>query len=94
MSEANTIQDKNRLLAEKIAAEARSDPQSVYAGKFVGIANGQVVATADNWDQLARKLQQIEPDPSKTFGIEIGRDYNKVVEIWELSRCHAPNGHC
>jgi hypothetical protein len=76
--------DENRKLAEKIGEEARAHPQSPYAGKFVGIAHGRVVVIADNWDQLARQLRQIEPDPSKTFSIEASRDYSQVHEIWEL----------
>jgi hypothetical protein len=36
-----TIQDVNRDLANQINAEARSNPQSPYANKFVGIANGK-----------------------------------------------------
>ena len=42
----NTIQDINRELANRINAEARSNPQSPYANKFVGIANGKVVVIA------------------------------------------------
>ena len=74
----------NRQLAQKLIDEAKNNPPSPYAGKFVGIANGQVVAVADDWDDLARRLRQAEPDPSKTFGVEIGRDYSKVNMIWEL----------
>lgn len=48
----------------------------------MGIANGQVVAVADDWDELARLLRDAEPDPSKTFAVEIGRDYDAVQEIW------------
>lgn len=79
-----TVQELNRDLARKLIAEGRSNPQSAYAGKFVGIANGQVVAVADDWDELARRLLQAEPDTSKTFAFEVGRDYDAVQEIWEL----------
>ena len=48
MSDAGTVQDRNRELARKINQEARQNPQSAYAHKFVGIANGQVVVIADN----------------------------------------------
>lgn len=84
MSTAKTVEEINRELAQKLVDEGRNDPQSVYAGKFVGIANGRVVVTADNWDELARRLRQLEPDPSKTFGVEVGRDYDDVQEIWWL----------
>jgi hypothetical protein len=84
MSGANTVQERNRELADQINAEARSNPQSPYANKFVGIANGQVVVVADDLGEMIRRLRQIEPDPSKTFGVEASRDYDEVVEICEL----------
>jgi hypothetical protein len=81
---SNTIQDQNRQLAKRLSDEGRNNPNSPYAGKFVGIANGQVVAVADDWDELARLLRQAEPDPRKTFALEVGRDYDAVQQIWGL----------
>lgn len=77
------VQTANRQLAQDLLDEARRDPNSPYAGKFVGIANGRVVVVSDDWDNLARRLHQIEPDPSRTFGVEVGRDYSRVEHIWE-----------
>ena len=74
----------NRSLAMKINEEALRNPQSPYANKIVGIANGQVVAVADDPNELSQRLRQIEPDPSKCFIVEASRDYSEVVEIWEL----------
>jgi ubiquinone biosynthesis protein UbiJ len=82
MSIANTVQDLNRQLARRINEEARSNPQSPYANKFVGIANGQVVVVADELNDLARRLRQIEPDSTKTVSVEASRDYTVVEEIW------------
>lgn len=82
MSVAGTVQDLNRELARRINQEARNNPQSPYANRLVGIANGQVVVVADDWDDLAGRLRQIEPDPTKTFAIEASRDYDEVHEIW------------
>ena len=90
MSPAKTVQELNRELADQINAEARKNPQSQYANKFVGIANGQVVVVADDLNTMARRLRQIEPDPSKTFGVEASRDYDEVIEIWELQYCVIP----
>jgi hypothetical protein len=78
---ASTIQTLNRDLANRINAEARSNPQSPYANKFVGIANGQVVVITDDLDDLATHLRKIEPDPTKTFCIEASRDYDEVHEV-------------
>jgi hypothetical protein len=79
-----SIQDTNRDLARRINQETRSNPQSAYVNKFVGIANGKVVVVADDLDEMTRQLRQIEPDARKCFWVEASRDYNEVHEIWEL----------
>src|SRR5262245_45308743 len=84
MSNARTVQNLNRELANQINQEALKNPQSPYANKWVGIANGQVVVVADSLDEMSQHLEQIEPDPSKCFGVEASRDYSEVVEIWGL----------
>jgi hypothetical protein len=84
MSATSTVQELNRDLARRINAEARSNPQSPYAGKFVGIANGQVVIVADDLDEVLRRLRQIEPDPRNCFFVEASRDYDEVHDIWGL----------
>ena len=82
MAATKTVQELNRELADKLAEEGKSNPQYPYFGKFVGIANGQVVVVADDLDELYSQLRQIEPNPMKTFGVEVGRDYHEVEEIW------------
>lgn len=75
------IQDQNRELARRINDEAR-EPGSPYFGKFVGIVRGSVAVVADNLDELGRALDRLSPDPSETFCIEAGRDYNQSHDIW------------
>lgn len=82
MSVTKTVLEINRELAMRINEEARQDPRSPYANKFVGIANGQVVVVADNLDAATQRLRQVEPDPGKTFWVEASRDYTEVHEIW------------
>jgi hypothetical protein len=84
MSTSVTVHERNRLLARQINQEARRDPHSPYAGKFVGIANGQVVVVADDLDELVERLQQIEPDPAKTCTVEASRNYDEVIDIWSV----------
>ena len=79
-----TIQQINRDLADKLYEEARRDLQSPYVGKKVGIANGQVVVVADTWREIARALENAEPDPSRTFCVDMAADYDTVQEIWEI----------
>jgi hypothetical protein len=80
--------DPNQNLARQINLEARNNPKSPYAGMFVGIANGQVVAIADNFDAMTRLLRQAEPDARKCFWVEASRDYDEVHEVWESAKCH------
>jgi len=84
MSRNCTVQETNRELARKINDEVRSNPHSSFAGKFIGIANGQVVAVVDNWDEVARLVQQAESDPRKAYCFEVGEDESAVEEIWVL----------
>ena len=42
MGNLSVVQQRNRELARQINDEARTNLQSPYAGKFVGLANGQV----------------------------------------------------
>ncbi len=74
----------NRALAEQINEEARGNPQSPYANKFVGIANGKVVVVSDTLDDTVERLRQIEPNPAKTFCLEASLDYSIVHDIWRL----------
>jgi hypothetical protein len=84
MPTMTTIQQLNRDLADKLVEEAKLNPQSPYVGKKVGIANGQVVVAANTWREVTRGLEQAEPDPAKTFCIDIGADYSTVEMIWEV----------
>ena len=76
--------ETNRSLAEQINREALANPQSPYAGKFVGIANGRVVVVADDLDEAMRLLLAIEPDRQKNFCFEAGIDYSEMQYVWEM----------
>jgi hypothetical protein len=76
------IEKANYELADRINREALANPQSCYAGKFVGIANGQVVVVADTLDAVSRALRESEPDSTRCFIVEASRDYGVVEEIW------------
>src|SRR5258707_8010131 len=78
MSSLEEVQKLNRELGERINQEARSNPASPYAGKFVGIANGQVVVVSEDLNSLSRRLREIEPDNRRVFWVEASRDYDKV----------------
>ncbi len=82
MAGANLQSSVNLDLARSINREARQDPTSPYAGKFVGIANGCVVVVADTSREVLRRLKEVEPDPKKCCCIECSADYETVQEIW------------
>jgi hypothetical protein len=83
MGTTKTIGELNRELGDQVLDDAHRDPQA-YPHRFVGIANGKVVATCDNLGDLIQCLKQAEPDSKKTYFVEIGRDYSKVLEIWRV----------
>jgi hypothetical protein len=78
------IQELNNALVEKINQEALANPQSPYAGKWVGVANGKVVAVGDTLDEVGQELETIEPDPARARLIEASRDYGVTEYIWEM----------
>ena len=68
----NDLLDRNWNLALAINEEARLDPQSPYAEKYVGIANGQVVVVTDDLDELDARLMQAQTGPWSTFSFRAG----------------------
>jgi hypothetical protein len=85
MAIVNSVLELNQEVARRINEEARQNPNSPYANKFVGLVNGQVVVVADTLDEMACRLREIEPDQTKTFGVEASRDETEVHEIWRLN---------
>jgi hypothetical protein len=84
MTTDDEIRRRNEELGDAVYQEGRSNPESPYAGKYIGIANGQVVVIADNLNELAQRLRQIEADPNKCFVVNTLRDPDRVFTIWEL----------
>lgn len=84
MSSSSTILELNRQLAQKINEETLRDPNSPYALKFVGFINGQVAVIADDENEVAHRLRELEADNLKCFIVEASRDHSVIDEIWEL----------
>jgi len=82
MPQDNSMAFINERMARQINQEARQNPMSPYAGKFIGIANGQIVVIAESWNEVAERLRQVEPDPARCFCLEASADYERVEEIW------------
>jgi hypothetical protein len=65
-------------VADRINREARNNPDSPYAGKFVGIVDGQVMVVAETLRETMERLRQSEPDPTRCCCIEASYDYEQV----------------
>jgi len=73
---------KNEILAQQINKEARTNPKVPYAGKYVGIVGGQVVAVMDTLDEVVEALEKIELNPDRGMVIEASADYDRTHYIW------------
>jgi hypothetical protein len=82
MADVSSIASANERLVRQVNHEARHNPKSPYAGKLVGIANGQIVVVADTWREVVDCLRQVEPDPARCRCIEASADYDRIEEIW------------
>jgi hypothetical protein len=71
----------NCELAQRINREALADPSSPYAGKFVGIANGEVVIVTEDKKTAFIRLGEIEPNNRRCCLFEASRDYTKVEYV-------------
>ena len=83
MSISANNNDANLRVARDVNREARLDPTSQYAGKYVGIVRGKVVVVDDCLDDVIAQLHQIEPDPAQRMFLEAGADYDGPHEIWK-----------
>ena len=92
MSEDTSIRAINERLARQINREARTDPNSPYAHKLVGIANGKVVVVADTWREVDLVLEQVEPDPARCYAVDASADYDRVEVIWGVTDSCRPSG--
>src|SRR5262249_49952230 len=81
VDDVELIQRLNKVLVRRINDEALADPSSPYAGKFVGIANGEVVVVADDRKTAFVQLGEIEPNNRRCCLFEASRDYTKVEYV-------------
>ena len=87
MSTLEEEREKARILSRQINHEARSNPRSPYAGKFVGILHGQVVVVADTLDEVAETLERLEEDPHRRYFVDASADYDSKHDVWLSSAC-------
>ena len=76
--------ETHRRLTHQIQREAQTDPHSQYAGKWVALFGGEVIAIADTAEQASEALRAREPQRRERGAyFQVGVDYETVQEIWE-----------
>jgi hypothetical protein len=75
-------QENDLELARRVSREARADPTSPYARKYVGILDGNVVVIADSPGEALRELRKLAPDRGKGLLVDTSVDYDALHEIW------------
>lgn len=73
---------ENERVAKQIRLETRSNPRSPYAGKFVGLVNGQIVVIAATLSEASDRLTELEPDHTRCYCVDTNADYDRIDEIW------------
>ena len=58
MADSESVRERNQKLADRINQEAKRNPNSPYAGKFVGIADGQVMVVAETLRETVERLRE------------------------------------
>jgi hypothetical protein len=81
MVQGTSIGDANERLVTQINREARENSTSLYANKYVGIANGKVVIVADTLREVDVRLDEVEANPANCRIIDTIGDYETTQEI-------------
>lgn len=82
MTTTKSIEEINRELGDQVYADAKRNPQK-YAGRYIGIANGEVACSGDDLSEVITGLKKKEPDTRKLFVVDTTRDLKKVLRISE-----------
>jgi hypothetical protein len=80
-AEENERLDRDWTLACAINREALHNPQSPYAWKWVGIANGQVVVVSDDPDEVEAQLMRIATDEWSTMSFRAGANLTPAERV-------------
>jgi hypothetical protein len=70
MTLPNDVYNLNLELARQIQDEIFRNPNSPYAGKWIGVAKGQIVAVSEDWEEVDKKLIEVESEPLLRFLVE------------------------
>jgi hypothetical protein len=70
MEDRQTIITRNSELLWQLNEALLRDSNHPYAGKWIGIANGQVAFVGDSREQVEKRLEEVEPDSFRRICIE------------------------
>ena len=68
----------------RLNRETRANPASPYAGKYVVIANCEVVTVGDSLDEITDNLEALGADPREAFYVQASANYNEPIWISPL----------
>ena len=77
-----TEQRKDLELARRINRQVRTEPDSPYAGKYVGILREQVVAVGNTLGEVEAQLDALGAGPREGICLEAGADYDQTYRTW------------
>ena len=87
MSTLEEEREQARALGRRINRDARSNPDSPYAGKVIGILRGQAVIVAETLDEVADALARLESDPQRRYFVDASADYDSQHKVWMGGAC-------
>ena len=77
-----TREEQRQLDAEfgmRINRETRANPNSPYAGKYVVVANCEVVTVADSLDEMRANILALGLNPRESFYVEASANYDEPI---------------
>jgi hypothetical protein len=83
VEELNAMSEHQERMANHAAYRQMKDnlAQTCGVGRFVAIANGQVIAEADNFAQLRGHLTSQGRDPARALIVQVGVEYPETAVI-------------
>lgn len=84
MSGPREDHDRNVALAQRINTAVRSDPNSPYSGRWVGILHGEVVVVGATLEEVVAGLEHAEPGTRDGLVLEATGDSDTPDEIWKV----------
>jgi hypothetical protein len=83
MYAVKSIEELNRELGDQVLEDAKRNPRK-YAGRYVGLANGNLVGAADTLKDIVARLMEVEPVPANCYILDLHYDYSKPYYIREF----------